>query len=205
MRRHAALERLCDCLGRLPGIGRRTAERLAFNLVTSHRPVLQDLQSALQEAAVRLAACSCCGGLTIAEENPCRLCTDQRRDDNVLCVVEDPLDIMRIEQAGGYHGRYHAIMGRLSPMGGVGAGDLRMAELLQRVEQGRFREVILALNSNVESDATAHFIASRLAGMDRSGMQVSRLAMGIPAGGGVANADMLTLASALRGRRTLER
>ncbi len=198
MRFHPAFEKLRDCFGRLPGIGRRSAERLVFGLLTDQEGLLPELVAALREVEAQLRCCRMCGALTVAGEDPCRFCTDPGRDDGLLCVVEAPADIMRIEQAGGYRGRYHALMGRLSPMGGMGVQDLRLAALLERIERGAFREVILALNSNVESDATASFIRSRLAGRN---LQVSRPAMGIPAGSGVAYADALTLACAMKSRQ----
>ncbi len=198
MRYPVAFDKLRDCFGRLPGIGRRSAERLVFGLLTDQSGLPAELAAALQEVAASLRCCSRCGALTTAGEDPCRLCTDPNRDDTLLCVVETPADIMRIEQAGGYRGRYHALMGRLSPMNGMGAQDLRMGSLLERIRQGSFREVILALNSNVESDATASFIRSRLAD---SKLAVSRPAMGIPAGGGVAYADALTLSNAMKSRQ----
>lgn len=198
MRYHPAFEKLRDCFGRLPGIGRRSAERLVFGLLTDQSNLPAELSAALQEVAASLRCCGRCGALTAAQEDPCRLCTDPARDDGLLCVVEAPADIMRIEQAGGYRGRYHALMGRLSPMNGMGTQDLRMSSLLARIERASFREVILALNSNVESDATASFIRSRLAGRN---LLVSRPAMGIPAGGGVAYADALTLANAMKSRQ----
>ncbi len=198
MRYPVAFEKLRDCFGRLPGIGRRSAERLVFGLLADQSGLPAELAAALQEVAASLCCCGRCGALTTAREDPCRLCTDPDRDDALLCVVETPADIMRIEQAGGYRGRYHALMGRLSPMNGMGAQDLRIGSLFDRIERGSFREVILALNSNVESDATASFIRSRLAGRK---LQVSRPAMGIPAGGGVAYADALTLANAMRSRQ----
>ena len=135
MRYHPAFERLRDCFSRLPGIGRRSAERLVFGLITSRDGLPEALSAALREVCAQLRCCRSCGELTVAETDPCRLCTDPARDDTLLCVVEDPADIMRIEQAGGYRGRYHALMGRLSPMGGTGVNELRMTELLQRIEQ----------------------------------------------------------------------
>jgi recombination protein RecR len=198
MRYHPAFEKLRDCFARLPGIGRRSAERLVFGLLTDQTGLSKELIAALQEMAAGLRCCSRCGALTPVADDPCRLCMDPTRDATLLCVVEAPSDIMRIEQAGGYRGHYHALMGRLSPMSGLGMQDLRMNALFERINQGAFREIILALNSNVESDATASFIRSRLAGRN---LLVSRPAMGIPAGGGVAYADALTLANAMKSRQ----
>jgi recombination protein RecR len=184
-------------LSRLPGIGRRSGERMAIKLV--HDPVLlRDLTQALREATEELRCCSRCGAITRASEDPCRLCTDHRRDDALLCVVEDPSDIVLIEKSRGFNGRYHALMGRLSPMNGKGPADLRIEPLLRRVAEGKVTEVLLALNTDVESDATAGYLCHLL--KDRK-VKVTRLATGLPAGSGVMYADPLTLARAIEGRQ----
>ncbi len=200
MRYYPAFEQLRDCLARLPGIGRRSAERLVYALLTSRDGLPEALTLALQNMQAQLCCCRLCGALTAKDNDPCRLCSDPNRDDSLLCVVEAPADILRVEQAGGYRGRYHALMGRLSPMAGTGVDDLRLPELIQRIASGKFQEVILALNSNVESDATAGFIRSRLA--EYSDLRITRPAMGIPAGSGIAYADALTLSNALKSRQT---
>lgn len=193
-------DHLVTVLARLPGLGRRTAERMALRLVRDRDGLMSELKGALEEAARELASCELCGSITTRELNPCRLCTDPRREDTLLCVVEDPTDILLIERSGGFHGRYHALHGRLSPMRRQGVGDLRIDRLLQRVKEGAVSEVVLALNTDVESDATASYLHDVLA---PTGIQVTRLAFGLPAGSGLAYSDPETLARALKGRQDI--
>ncbi len=192
-----SLERLKVLLARLPGVGRRSADRLAVAMARNREGYLHDLVATLQAVAREVVTCSLCGSMTSVAENPCRLCTDPRRDDRLLCVVEDPADIELVERSGIYRGRYHALMGRLSPARGEGPAALRIQSLLNRIQQGVVEEVILALNSDVESDATAMYLAERLQG---HAVKVSRLARGIPAGSGLAYADPVTLEAALKHR-----
>lgn len=195
------LEPLIRTLARLPGIGRRTAERIALRLVREpDRALARELAAALRglDDAVRL--CGRCGAVTTATEDPCRLCRDPRRDGQVICVVEDPADIEPIEKSGGFRGRYHALMGKLSPMRGESAGNPRFEALRQRVAAEGVTEVILALNTDVESDATAAFLREQLAPL---GVRVTRLAVGLPAGSGIAWSDPVTLSAALRGRQPM--
>ena len=192
------LDRLIACLGRLPGVGRRSAERMAMRLVRKSDGLLGDLIQSLQEVQRGVKCCSRCGNVTPAEADPCRLCTSPRRDENVLCVVEDPSDIVSMEASGGYHGRYHALMGKLSPMRGEGPANLRVKALLQRVEQEKFQEVILALSTDMEGDSTAAFLTELL---EKKNVRVSRLAFGLPAGSGIAYSDAVTLARAIKGRQ----
>ena len=191
------LGHLTEMLAKLPGIGRRTAERLSVHLARNPSGLARELSAAIEEARAKLAACKLCGSVTPKEENPCRLCSDARRDDSILCVVEDPSDIALIERSGEYHGRYFALMGKISPMRGEGIGDLRLPALLARAEA--MREVLLALNCDVESEATAsylrHVISRKL-----PKMKISRLALGIPAGSAIAFSDPVTLGRAIRGR-----
>lgn len=193
-----AVQKLTACLAKLPGVGRRSAERMALRLVRDPDGLLQDLIRTLRDAGASVVSCERCGTVTVREQNPCRLCSDPGRDDGILCVVEDPSDILKIEEAGVFRGRYHALMGKLSPMRGSGPGELRIRELCERVKGEGVREVLLALNTDVESDATAAFIVESLSG---SGIRVSRLAFGLPAGSGIAYADEITLARAIRGRQ----
>jgi recombination protein RecR len=195
-----ALIRLSGLLSKLPGVGRRSADRMAMALLRDQGTLLRDLAFALQDAGARLKTCSQCGSITPRDEDPCALCTDPRRTGKILCVVEDPGDIITIERAGGFQGRYHALMGKLSPERGEGVAQLRIESLLVRIERERVEEVILALNADVESDATASFIHDALTGKN---VRVSRLARGIPAGAGVAHADASTLAQALEFRRPM--
>lgn len=194
----AAVAELAAALARLPGIGPRSAERLALHLVQSDPAVVRALSDTMGRARERVRNCSLCGALS--EPDPCPLCTDPRRDDAMLCLVELPLDVLRIERAGTYRGRYHVLGGRLSPLNGVGPDDLRIAELERRLDPQRIREIILALGSDVEGDATAHYLARRLA---PRGVRLTRLAQGLPAGSGLEYADELTLSRALEGRREL--
>jgi recombination protein RecR len=198
MERLPALERLTACLARLPGVGSRTAERMALRLVRDPGGLARDLAEALTEARSRVVGCSQCGSVTATDRNPCRLCTAPNRDDGLLCVVEDPNDILTIERCGGFRGRYHALMGRISPMKGSGPDDLRIQALRVRVGQGGLREVVLALNTDVEGDATASYIAHVLEGC---GAKITRLAFGLPAGSGIMYSDAVTLRRALEGRQ----
>lgn len=189
---------LVAALGRLPGIGPRSAERLALHLVQTEPGQVRQLAEALLAARERITHCERCGALT--ETQPCAVCADERRDPALLCVVERPLDILSLEKSGTFRGRYHSLGGKLSPLNGVGPEDLRIAELERRVPAESVREVILALSSDVEGDATGHYLAKRLAAF---GVRVSRIAQGLPAGSGLEFADELTLSRALEGRREL--
>lgn len=191
------LGHLTELLAKLPGIGRRTAERLSVHLARNPTGLARELAAAIEEARAKLGACKLCGSVTPKDENPCRLCSDARRDDAILCVVEDPSDIALIERSGEYRGRYFALMGKISPMRGEGIGDLRLPALLERA--GAMKEVLLALNCDVESEATAsylrHVISQKL-----PKVKISRLALGIPAGSAIAFSDPVTLGRAIRGR-----
>ena len=191
------LHQLTEALAKLPGIGRRTAERLATHLARNPAGPARELAAALDEARTKLVACKQCGSVTAKDENPCRLCADPRRDDAILCVVEDPSDIALIERSGEYRGRYFALMGKISPMRGEGIGDLRLPALLERAT--RAQEVLLALNCDVESEATASYLRHVLA-QKLPKLKLSRLALGIPAGSAIAFSDPVTLGRAIRGR-----
>lgn len=192
----APVTSLAAALGRLPGIGPRSAERIALHLVQSDPGSVRQLADALLAARERVSTCDSCGGLT--EAQPCPVCADPRRDITLLCIVERALDILSLEKSGTYKGRYHVLGGKLSPLNGIGPEDLRIAELDRRLDRQPVGEVILALGSDVEGDATAHYLARRLA---PRGARVSRLAQGLPAGSGLEFADELTLSRALEGRR----
>jgi recombination protein RecR len=194
------LAKLSMLLAKLPGVGRRSAERMALKLAREQGTLVRDLIAALGEVEATLKACSLCGSITRKDEDPCQLCTDPRRDDAVLCVVEDPADIVLIERAGGFRGRYHSLMGKLSPMKGEGVADLRIEALLKRIVSRGVKEVILALGSDVESDATISFLRQVLSSKK---VAISRLAFGIPAGSEIAYSDPVTLARALEGRTRL--
>jgi len=198
MKRLAPLDKVCACLSKLPGIGRRSAERMAVGLAGGGDGLLQDLIAALRELADGVVLCSRCGALTPRAEDPCRCCSDPARDGGLLCVVEDPADVLRIERAGGFRGRYHVLGGKLSPMRGQGPAQLRLDSLARRVREEPVREVILALNADVESEATASMIRDLLAGTQAA---LTRPAMGIPAGSGIGYSDGLTLSRAMAGRQ----
>ncbi len=198
MKNLPSLKRLMACLTKLPGIGRRSAERIALKLIVEREGLLRDLITALQEAAEGLGVCTLCGGITPAQKNPCVLCQDLSRDASLLCVVEDPMDLWLIESAGSYRGRYHVLMGKISPMQGEGIANLRLTSLLRRLENEPIQEVILALNFGVESEATASFLREQLASHK---VRITRPAMGLPAGSGIAYSDNITLARAMQARQ----
>lgn len=185
-------------LRHLPGIGPRSAERLALHLVQAGEDEARRLAGALLRAKEQVRLCANCGALT--ETSPCPLCTDARRDASVVCVVERATDVLNLEKSGAFHGHYHVLGGRLSPLNGVEPEDLRLAELEQRLAAGTIKELILALATDVEGEATSFYLSRRLA---RAGLKVTRLAHGLPAGSGLEFADELTLSRALEGRREL--
>ena len=186
-------------LGKLPGIGPRSAERLALHLVQSPLEEVRHLAQALVNAREQVRTCPLCGGLT--QSIPCPLCVAPNRDASLLCLVERPVDIHSIEKAATFRGRYHVLGGRISPVNGVGPEDLRITELEERLKNEPIQEVILALGTDVEGDATSYYLAKRLAAL---GVRVSRIAHGLPAGSGLEFADELTLSRALEGRRELK-
>ena len=185
-------------LGRLPGIGPRSAERLALHLVQSEAGQVKQLAEALLNARETIQLCDTCGALT--EAQPCALCVDDRRDASLLCVVETAVDVINVDKSGAFQGRFHVLGGKLSPLNGVEPEDLRVAELDQRVTGGAVAEVILALGTDVEGDATSNYLAQRLGD---AGLKVTRIAHGLPAGSGLEFADELTLSHALEGRREM--
>ena len=189
---------LVAALGRLPGIGPRSAERLALHLVQSESGQVEQLAQALLDAREKIGLCDTCGALT--ESQPCALCTDDRRDATILCVVETAVDVINVDKSGAFNGRFHVLGGKISPLNGVEPEDLRIAELHQRVEQGGVREIIVALGTDVEGDATSNYLAQRLSA---KGAKVTRIAHGLPAGSGLEFADELTLSHALEGRREM--
>jgi recombination protein RecR len=194
------LDNLVAALSRLPGIGRRTAERMAMTLVQDQKGLMRILANALLEADDGISSCDRCGSVTLSAINPCELCIKPRRDAHILCVVESPGDIMKIEESGGFQGRYHALMGKLSPMHGTGAADLRVDKLLQRIVDEGITEVVIALGTDVESDATSSYLNEILATRD---VTVSRIAFGLPAGSAIEYSDASTLAHAIAGRQKM--
>ena len=193
------LRRLIDQLSGLPGIGGKTAQRLAFHILSMDDEEAEALADAIKEAKVKMRYCSVCGNLT--EQDPCEICRDGRRDQSVICVVESAQDVMAMERMQEYHGLYHVLHGAISPMDGIGPEDINLKSLIVRLqEKDEVKEVILATNPNIEGEATAMYIARLL---KPSGIQVSRIAHGIPVGGDLEYADEVTLLKAMEGRRTL--
>ncbi len=188
---------LSEALCRLPGIGPRSAERLALHIVQSSADDVRRLAQTLIQARDKVRLCSICGGLT--ENEPCSICSDSRRDGTLLCVVERPLDIFALEKSGSFRGLYHVLGGKISPLNGVEPEDLRLAELESRLGRG-VTEIVVALSTDVEGDATSFYLAKRLAG---KGAKIFRLAHGLPAGSGLEFADEVTLSRALEGRREI--
>lgn len=189
---------LVDALSRLPGIGPRSAERIALHLVQAETGAVGQLAEAILQARARVRFCEVCGALT--ELSPCAICADPRRDGSLVCVVERPVDILSLEKARTFRGRYHVLGGRISPLSGVEPEDLRIAELETRLVHGQVQEIILALGTDVEGEATGFYLAQRLA---RPGLRITRVAYGLPAGTGLEFADELTLSHALEGRREM--
>jgi recombination protein RecR len=189
---------LISALAKLPGVGPRSAERLALHLVQTDAAVVKQLADTILEAREKIQFCTTCGALT--EQSPCPLCTDMRRDASLLCVVERAVDILSIEKSGTYRGRFHVLGGTISPLDGVEPEDLRIAGLEKRLTQEPIKEVVIALGMNVEGDATSYYLAKRLA---RPGLKISRIAYGLPAGSGLEFADELTLSRAMEGRREM--
>lgn len=189
---------LTAALHQLPGIGPRSAERLALHLVQADKNAVEQLAHALLQARERIQLCTTCGALT--EVSPCNLCTDTRRDPSVICIVEQPTDIFSIERSGNFHGQFHVLGGKISPLNGVEPEDLRIAELETRLTREPVRELIVALGSDVEGDATSFYLSKRLG---PKGVKVTRIAHGLPAGSGLEFADEITLSRALEGRREM--
>jgi len=192
-----SVDNLVAQLTRLPGVGTRTAHRLAFHLLRVPKDEAATLALAIQEVKQRVRFCRECGNLT--EEDVCEICRDARRDHTVVCVVEQPVDLISLERTAEYRGLYHVLGGALSPIDGVDADDLKIDELVRRTEGGEVAEVVLATNPNMTGEATAAYLADRLRGRVR----VTRLASGLPVGGDLEYADEVTLGKALVGRRTL--
>jgi len=192
------IRRLVQELARLPGIGEKTATRLAFHLVRSNRQQLHDLAQALVDVTDKIRLCSVC--MTMTEADPCTTCTDTRREPDMICVVATPSDLIAIDRGGHFRGRYHVLHGLLSPLEGIGPDDIRIAELVRRLGSEPVREVIIATSPNVDGEATAMYIARTLKPL---GVRVSRIATGLPVGGELEYSDQATIARALAGRATM--
>jgi recombination protein RecR len=193
------IRRLVQELARLPGIGEKTATRLAFHLIRSNRQQIKDLAQALLDTTEKIRLCSVCMNMT--EADPCGMCTDPRREAETICVVATPSDVIAIDRGGHFRGRFHVLHGLLSPLEGIGPDDLRLAELIRRLgDPTRVRVVIIATSPSVDGEATAMYIARTIKPL---GIQVSRIATGLPVGGELEYSDQATIARALAGRATM--
>lgn len=195
-----SLQLLINALERLPGIGPKSASRLAFYLLRAPDDVAQDLASALANLKANTAFCQECFNITEAGRERCEVCESSQRDVNLVCVVEEALDVLALERTGGYQGKYHVLQGVLSPIEGIGPDDLKIKQLIARVAKGEIKEVILATNPSMEGDATALYLRQHL---EPLGVKVTRLARGLPVGGDLEYADQNTLLRALSGRQEL--
>jgi recombination protein RecR len=193
------IDRVIAALKRLPGIGEKSATRLAFHLLSAAEAQVQELAEAIVRLKKEIVLCEECFDLTDA--SPCTVCRDARRDAGLICVVEEPADLAAIEQTGSFRGRYHVLGGALAPIDGVGPEDLRIADLEARVRRGGVGEVILATNPNAEGEATAHYVADRLRA---AGVRVTRIAYGMPMGGDLEYADRVTVERSLQNRSEIE-
>lgn len=190
-----AVQELIDELGRLPGIGPKSAQRIAFHILAMEEIDVQALIDAMSAVKSRVKFCDVCGNVT--EEETCKICADPRRVDSVICVVEEPKDIVAVERTREYRGRYHVLGGTINPIEGVGPEDLRIRQLFTRLADGKVQEIIIATDPNIEGEATASYLIRSLAPM---GVNVSRLASGLPVGGDLEYADEITLSRAFEGR-----
>ena len=195
------IHNLIEAFSRLPGIGPKTASRLTFYLLRAPENLSSDLASALSLLKSGTGLCQRCFNITESERQECAICTNQERDPNVLCVVEEPLDVLALERTDGFHGRYHVLQGALSPIDGIGPEDLKIRELLARLESEDIREVILATNPSLEGDATAMYLRQQLLPLN---IRITRLARGLPMGGDLEYADQNTLLRALAGRQDMD-
>ena len=193
-----SVERLLDAFRKLPGVGRRTAERMTLHVLSAPEEVAIQLSEALRDARQRIRNCSVCCNLT--ETDPCPICSAENRDRSIICVVEQPAGVMAIDKGGEYRGLYHVLHGVLNPLDGIGPDDLSVGQLRARIATGDVREVIVATNATAEGEATALYLARVLSNPD---LKVSRIAHGVPMGGGLEYADEVTLGHAIQGRSTL--
>ncbi len=197
----APIQNLINALSRLPGIGPKSASRLTFFLLHASDDLVKELAEALSALKTDIAYCSICHNITSAGRLECEICADEKRDASLICVVEDPLDVVALERTGIYMGRYHVLHGALSPVEGIGPEDLRIRELIERVKAGGIKEVILATNPSMEGDYTAAYLRQQLLPY---GLRLTRLARGLPVGGDLEYADQNTLLRALSGRQEME-
>jgi recombination protein RecR len=198
----APVARLIEEFSKLPGVGRKTAQRLTYHVLRAPADEARSLADALVAIKERVAYCGICCNITDVGVDPCEICSDARRDATRICVVEEPLDVLAIERTGEYRGRYHVLHGAISPIDGIGPEQIRARQLLLRVAEGGIQEVILATNPNLEGEATAMYLADLL---DAHVPLISRIARGLPVGGDLEYADDVTLIRSLQGRRAVER
>ncbi len=191
------VERLIEAFARLPGIGPKTASRLTYFLLRAPEGESLELAEALREMRTHTRFCSLCFNITSNDADPCLICSDAGRDSSKICLVEEPLDVLALERTGEYSGHYHVLHGALSPIDGIGPDDLRIAELMGRLQGGAIQELIVATNPTLEGEATAMYIKQRMEGSE---VRITRLARGLPSGGDLEYADITTLSQALRGR-----
>lgn len=192
------VSKLVDALSRLPGVGPKTASRLTYFLLRAPDDVSLGLSEALRNLKAQTRFCSTCGNITV--DDPCPICRDARRDSSMIAVTEEPMDVLALERTGSYRGKYHVLHGAISPVNGIGPDDLRIRELVARVDAGGILEIIIATNPGLEGDATAMYIQRELAG---KGVKITRLARGLPVGGDLEYVDAVTLTRALQGRSEL--
>ena len=193
-----SITQLIAALARLPGVGPRSAERIALHLVQTDSVVVKQLADVMVHAREKIQFCTTCGSLT--EKSPCSICDDSRRDSSLVCVVERAVDILSVEKSGAFRGKFHVLGGKISPLDGVEPEDLKISDLEKRLASEPIKEIIIALGTDVEGDATSNYLAKRLA---RDGLKISRIGFGLPAGSGLEYADELTLSRALEGRREM--
>jgi recombination protein RecR len=193
-----SITQLTTALAKLPGVGPRSAERIALHLVQADSDAVKRLADIILVAREKIQFCTTCGALT--EKSPCPICDDVRRDGSLICVVERAVDILSIEKSGTFRGKFHVLGGKISPLDGVEPDDLRIADLEKRLTREPVKEIIIALGTDVEGDATSSYLAKRLT---RTGLRISRIGFGLPAGSGLEFADELTLSRALEGRREM--
>jgi recombination protein RecR len=196
----APVQNLINALARLPGIGPKTASRLAFYLLRSSDDLGEQLARALTELKSATGTCSICYNITLAGQEHCEICTNPQRADGTICVVEEPMDVLAMERTGGFNGRYHVLQGVLSPIEGIGPDDLKIRQLVERVRNGEAKEIILATNPSMEGDATALYLRQQLLNYP---VRVTRLARGLPVGSDLEYADQNTLLRALAGRQEI--
>jgi recombination protein RecR len=193
-----SITQLVAALAKLPGVGPRSAERIALHLVQMDSALVKQLADSIVIAREKIQFCTTCGSLT--EKSPCPICEDSRRDATLVCVVERAVDILSVEKSGSFRGKFHVLGGKISPLDGVEPEDLKISDLEKRLALEPIKEIIIALGTDVEGDATSNYLAKRLA---RAGLKISRIGFGLPAGSGLEFADELTLSRALEGRREM--